>query len=85
MHNRLHRVAVGLALSEDLLAATLEQLATTPGRDSSLYRLQANRARVAAEECRGFAKRLDALDPDNSTSTPGLDNPFPDDGRIHLR
>ena len=84
LHSRLHRVAVGLALSEDLLAVTLEQLATTPGRDSTQYRLQANRARVAAQECRDFAKRLDELDPGNDTSKPDWDNPFPENEGIHL-
>jgi len=64
LHERLHRVAIGLALSEDLLATTLEELARARSHDSGRYRLQANCARVAAEECRLFARRLDELDPD---------------------
>jgi len=77
LHERLHRVAIGLALSEELLATTLEVLARARSRDSGRYRLQANRARVAAEECRSFARRLDELDPEHKDATVELDNPFP--------
>ena len=77
LHDRLHRVAIGLALSEELLASTLEQLAEGRSTDSGRYRLQANRARVAADECRSFARRLDEINPERGSSRPVLDNPFP--------
>ena len=67
LHERLHRVAIGLALGEELLSLTLEQLATTRSNDAGGYRMQANRARIAAEECRTFAQRLDELNPDAAT------------------
>ena len=77
LHDRLHRVAIGLALSEELLASTLEQLAEGRANDSGRYRLQANRARVAADECRAFARRLDEIVPEHRESRPVWDNPFP--------
>ena len=77
LHDRLHRVAIGLALSEELLASTLEQLAEGRGNDSARYRLQANRARVAADECRSFARRLDEIVPEHSGSRAVRDGPFP--------
>lgn len=77
LHDRLHRVAIGLALSEELLASTLEQLADARSNDTARYRLQANRARIAADECRAFARRLDDINPDRNGSRAGWDNPFP--------
>lgn len=85
MHERLHRVAVALALTEEVLADTLDELALMPGRDANLYRLQANRARITAEACRDVATRLDELNPDSNASSPPWDNPFPDDDCDRLR
>jgi hypothetical protein len=85
LHERLHRVAIGLALSEELLATTLEELAQARSRDSGRYRLQANRARVAAEECRLFARRLDELDPEQKDSRAEWDNPFPGENETSER
>ena len=64
LHVRLHRVTVALALTEELLAETFEKMADDKSEQrGSEYLLHAKRARVAAEECRAFAARVDTLGP----------------------
>ncbi|MBV9097457.1 MAG: hypothetical protein JO079_05315 [Frankiaceae bacterium] len=61
MHARLQRAAVALALTQEVLADIFERLATRGGERGTVRRLQAKRARVGADECRAFARRLDEL------------------------
>jgi hypothetical protein len=63
LHERLHRVTVALAITEDLLADTFERLANQPSARCTQHRLEAKRARASASECRMFAARLDELEP----------------------
>ena len=65
LRERLHRVTVALAITEDLLADTFERLADAPSARATQQRLEAKRARAAASECRMFAARLDELDPND--------------------
>ncbi len=61
LHDRLHRVIVALALTEDLLGDFFEHMAMQGGARSTQQRLEAKRARAAADECRAFAARLSQL------------------------
>ena len=73
LHERLHRVTVALAITEDMLADTFERLASTPTIRSTQERLEAKRARAAASECRMFASRLDQLGPgEDGPQTPPI-------------
>ena len=63
LHVRLHRIAVALALTEDLLADTFDNLSEDETKGGTVYQLHAQRARVAAEECRLFAARVNVLGP----------------------
>ena len=61
LHERLHRVVVALALTEDAIADLFERMADHAGERGTHRRLQAKRARASADECRVFAVRLDEL------------------------
>ena len=61
LHARLHRTAVALALTEEVLADVFERLAVQGGEPGTRRRLDATRARAGAAECRAFARRLDQL------------------------
>ena len=63
LHERLHRVTVALAITEDLLADRFEDMASPAKGRSEQHQLEAKRARAAATECRLFAARLEALGP----------------------
>lgn len=63
LHDRLHRVTVALALTEEMAAEILDQAAVTHLQRSEHYREQAERARSTAAECRSFAARLEKLRP----------------------
>jgi hypothetical protein len=61
LHDRLHRVVVAVALTEEVLADVFERLAAQGGERGTQRRLEAKRARARADECRAFALRLDNL------------------------
>lgn len=63
LHEHLHRVAVALALSEEMLADALDQMTEPDGPSAAQSHLDANRARAAAAELRDFATRLAAFRP----------------------
>jgi len=58
---RLRRMAIALALAEELLADTLENGADQQRTGPGSARLRSFRARELAEECRRFAARLETL------------------------
>jgi hypothetical protein len=80
LHDRLRRVVVALALTEEVLADQFERFATQGGARGTERRLEAKRARESAEECRTFAVRLDEI---GAAFTP-KDEP-PTDGRGSAR
>lgn len=61
LRERLHRVTIALSITEEMLAAACDRMAETPSVHSTRQRVEANRARSAAAECRAFAIRLDEL------------------------
>lgn len=63
LRERLHRVAIALSITEEMLAAACDLMAETPSVHSPQQRLDAKRARSSAAECRAFAIRLDELKP----------------------
>lgn len=66
LHERLHRVTLALAITEELLADTFERMAARPSARSTQQRLQAKRARMSAVQCREFVERLDELAPERT-------------------
>lgn len=59
LHDRVHRVLLALALTEDVRADLLDHLAIAHGgAHATDRRLAAKRAHAAAEECRTFARHL---------------------------
>lgn len=63
LHDRLHRITVALALTEEMAAEVFDQVAGTEIQHSEQFRVQAARARSTAAECRAFAARLETLRP----------------------
>lgn len=61
LRERLHRVAIALSITEDMAAEAFEQLAVADPDPATGYRDHAQRSRTTADECRQFARRLDAL------------------------
>lgn len=61
LRERLHRVAVALSITEEMLAVAYGRMAATPSANASQQILEAKRARAAAAECRAFAMRLEQL------------------------
>jgi hypothetical protein len=61
LRDRLHRIAVALSITEEMVADAFEQLARTTTCSSSTLRRQAKRARTAAQDCRTFAQQIDDL------------------------
>ena len=61
LRERLHRIAVALSITEDMVADAFDRLArkTGPGPETASRRMQAQRARATADECRHFAQHLD--------------------------
>lgn len=70
LRERLHRVTVALAITEEMVAAVYERMAETPSAHTTQQILESKRARAAAAECRAFALRLDELKPGGSVSSP---------------
>ena len=58
LRERLHRVSVALAMTEDMLAIHLDRMVYDDGARASNGRLSAEHARAAAADCRAFAARL---------------------------
>ena len=71
LRDRLHRVTIALSITEEMLAAACDLLAETSSVHSTQQRLEAERARSAAAECRAFAIRLDELRPAEQESRDG--------------
>jgi hypothetical protein len=63
LHDRLHRITIALALTEEMAAEIFDQVASTNDDVSGHFRSQAARARSTAQECRAFAARLEMLRP----------------------
>jgi hypothetical protein len=61
LRERLHRIAIGLSITEDMAAEAFEQLAVGGADSAADYRDHAQRSRATADECRQFAQRLEAL------------------------
>ena len=61
LRDRLHRITIALSITEDMVAEAFEALAREngAGADSTTFRIQAQRARATADECRQFAQHLD--------------------------
>lgn len=61
LRDRLHRITVALSITEDMVAEALEGLARRngPGPAAAALKVEAERARVTADECRHFAQHLD--------------------------
>lgn len=74
--DRLQRVTVAMAMTEDILADTLERRARLGGPEASSRRLAAKRCRAAADECRSFSKRLAQI---RSTEPGGSEESLADD------
>jgi len=63
LHDRLHRITIALALTEEMAAEIFDQAASTQSGSSEHLHDQAERARSTAAECRAFALRLESLRP----------------------
>ena len=61
LRDRLHRIAIALSITEDMVAEACERLARDNVAGSTALRQEAKRARTAAEECREFAQQIDDL------------------------
>jgi hypothetical protein len=61
LRERLHRVAVALSITEDMVADAYERLATTQTVGSGVMRQRAKDARTTAEDCRAFVQLMDDL------------------------
>lgn len=63
LRDRLHRISVALSITEDMVAETFERLASQndPEPGAATFRLQAQRARATASECRHFARHLEDM------------------------
>ena len=61
LHERLRRVSIALSITEDMIAEAYERIADVHRDDGGQERLHARLARMTAQECRQFAKRLDEL------------------------
>ena len=61
LRERLHRLAIALSITEDMVAEGFERLAYGGCDGGSDYRRTSHVARATAEECRLFARRLDEL------------------------
>ena len=61
LRDRLHRITVALSITEDMVAEACERLARKngPGPASAALKVEAQRARQTANECRHFARHLD--------------------------
>jgi len=61
LRDRLHRIAVALSITEDMVAESCERLARKngPGPASAALKVEAQRARLTADECRHFAQHLE--------------------------
>lgn len=56
---RLHRLTIALALSEEMVAELLDQAAAArAGDEAKRQRLRANQARQLARHCRAFGEQL---------------------------
>ena len=66
LRERLHRITVALGITEDMVADAFEAMARDqePGPSTAALRVQAQRARATAEECRRFARYLDEVHPE---------------------
>ena len=61
LRERLHRVAIALSITEDMMAEAYERSAGEGGATAPDYRQRAILARATADICRTCAQRLDEL------------------------
>ena len=61
LRERLHRVAIALSITEDMMAEAYELSASEAGDRAPDYRQRAILARATADVCRNCAQRLDEL------------------------
>jgi hypothetical protein len=61
LRDRLHRIAVALSITEDMVADAYDRLARTEATGVPALRQQAKRARTTANDCRAFAQLIDDL------------------------
>jgi len=61
LRERLHRVAVALSITEDMMAEAFERSAREGGEGAPEFRQRAILARATANVCRTCAQRLDEL------------------------
>ena len=61
LRDRLHRISVALSITEDMVAEAFERMAREHAAEaeSNALRIEAQRARATADECRHFARHLD--------------------------
>ena len=61
LRERLHRIAIALSITEDMVADAYERLARTHATGTGVMRQRAKRARTTAEDCRAFAQLIEDL------------------------
>ena len=61
LRERMHRIAIALSITEDMMAEAFEQTASAGGKGATDYRQRANLARATADVCRTCAQQLDEL------------------------
>jgi hypothetical protein len=61
LRERLHRVAIALSITEDMVSEAFERLANADCDGEADYRHKAHLARATADVCRTCAQRLDEL------------------------
>jgi hypothetical protein len=61
LRERLHRIAIALSITEDMVADAYDRLARTNTTGTGVMRQRAKRARTTAEDCRSFAQLIDDL------------------------
>ena len=57
----MHRIAIALSITEDMMAEAFERSAETGGAAASELRQRAHLARETADVCRSCVQRLDEL------------------------
>ena len=61
LRERLHRIAIALSITEDMMAEAFERSASAGSVEAPDYRQRALLARTTADICRTCAQRLDEL------------------------
>lgn len=61
LRDRLHRITVALSITEDMVAEACDRLARSnaSGPAAAALKVEAQRARITADECRHFAQHLE--------------------------